>query len=88
MRARDPLQRCWVCGARLVVCITHSRRGRYALGFRCSVDGRHLRGFINDPQFLSLVMGGTRPTDVSPETLRNRVEAVLARRPGEQSTAP
>lgn len=79
---------CWLCGAPLRIQVTRSRKGRLALGFACSADGRHVRGFINERRFLDEVLGDTPDLRRSSEALQNRFETALARRPKEQSTTP
>ena len=43
---------CPVCGADLKVKFSTSKRGKVSLSLACPNDGRHFRGFINDPAFV------------------------------------
>jgi len=44
---------CPLCQEPLAMYVTTSRRGRHAIGLVCRRDGRHLRGFINDQEFVA-----------------------------------
>jgi hypothetical protein len=44
---------CPLCQEPLAMYVTTSRRGRHAIGLVCRRDGRHLRGFINDKDFVA-----------------------------------
>ena len=44
--------RCPVCGKQIKVRTSTSQRGKVALVLACPQDGRHLRAFINDPEYV------------------------------------
>jgi hypothetical protein len=51
---------CPVCGTPLRISQATSRKAKKPKQFlmvSCSVDGRHFRGFINDREFVSRVVG-------------------------------
>ena len=50
---------CLICGQALKVSLTTSKKGRYAVGLACPVDGRHFRGFVNHRPFVVQVMADT-----------------------------
>ncbi len=37
--------------------VTTSKRGRHAIGLVCKRSGKHLRGFINDDEFVATTIG-------------------------------
>jgi hypothetical protein len=51
-----PVILCPICGSRLRFGLTVSKRGKRAVSVVCPADGRHFRGFINDPGFVSRIV--------------------------------
>ncbi len=47
---------CFICGSALKVTLTHSQKGKVAVGLTCPVDGRHFRGFVNHHPFVEEVI--------------------------------
>ena len=48
---------CPLCQEPLAMYVTTSRRGRHAIGLVCRRSGKHLRGFINDDEFVTRTIG-------------------------------
>ncbi len=47
---------CFICGSALKVTLTHSQKGKVAVGLTCPTDGRHFRGFVNHRPFVETVI--------------------------------
>ena len=54
--ASQPIPACFICGAPLRVTLTHSTKGKVAVGLHCPTDGRHLRAFCNHRPFVEEVV--------------------------------
>jgi len=50
------LPTCCICGSALKVTLTHSQKGKVAVGLACPTDGRHFRGFVNHRPFVEEVI--------------------------------
>ncbi len=50
------LPTCFICGSALKVTLTHSQKGKVAVGLTCPTDGRHFRGFVNHRPFVEAVI--------------------------------
>ena len=50
------LATCFICGSALKVTLTHSQKGKVAVGLTCPTDGRHFRGFVNHRPFVEAVI--------------------------------
>lgn len=48
---------CPLCQEPLAMYVTTSKRGRHAIGLVCKRSGKHLRGFINDDEFVAKTIG-------------------------------
>ena len=51
---------CFICGEKLEEVACYGRKGRKAIMLSCPQDGRHFRGFINDPGTVKKIMESNR----------------------------
>ena len=62
METKHPIPVCFICGAPLRVSLTHSKKGKVAVGLTCPTDGRHLRAFCNHRPFVETVINSVTET--------------------------
>ena len=56
--------RCPVCGTDLTIRLAHGRKsGKPFVMLICPRDGRHIRAFINDKEFVGSVLGKLQNTE-------------------------
>lgn len=56
MESNQPIPACFICGSPLKVTLTHSKKGKVAVGLTCPTDGRHLRAFCNHRPFVEEIV--------------------------------
>ena len=54
---------CFICGEILEEVVCNGKKGRKAIMLSCPQDGRHFRGFINDPNMVKKIMESNLPIE-------------------------
>jgi len=54
---------CFICGEILEEVVCYGKKGRKAIMLSCPQDGRHFRGFINDPIMVQKITESNLPIE-------------------------